>query len=164
MFWLLFLSFCYSLSLISLIIQHHPSLRSGMLVRNMHESAVKNHLVKRQLLLQDELCKFVRIVRSDVCCLAFGVLGVLRSFESLVQDRTSVAGVDVQWLSECRAQRLKNSHDKGANLGSDALVRDAVVYAEFFCLAAALEFLSAEVFGDLPFVLHCSISSLISEP
>lgn len=83
-----------------------------MFVRNMHESVVTYHLIEWQFLLHDELCESVRIVRSDVCCLAFGVLGVLRSFESLVQGRTSVAGVDVQWLSECRAQRQKNRHDK----------------------------------------------------
>ena len=65
-----------------------------MLVRNMHESAVKYHLIEWQLLLQDELCESVWIVRRDVCGLAFGVLGVLRSFESLVQGRTSVAEVD----------------------------------------------------------------------
>ena len=84
-----------SLSLIPLIIQHSPSLQPKMFVRNMHKRVVKNHLVERQLLLQDLLCEFERIVRSYVRCLAFAVLGVLRSFDSLVQGRTSVAGVDV---------------------------------------------------------------------
>lgn len=61
-----------------------------MFVRNMHESVVKNHLVKGQFLLQYELCKSMRIVRSDVRCLAFGVLGMPRSFESFVQCLASV--------------------------------------------------------------------------
>ena len=43
----------------------------------MYEIVVKNHLVKRQILLQNETCETVRIIRSDVRSLAFGVLGVL---------------------------------------------------------------------------------------
>lgn len=59
-------------------------MRPGIFVRDVHECVVKNHLVKGQLILQDELCETVRIIRSNVRCLTFDVLGVLRSFESFV--------------------------------------------------------------------------------
>ena len=89
---ILFQRVIHFFSLIPRIIQHRPSLRPRMLVKNMHESVVKNHLVKRQLLLQDKFCEFARIVRSDACFLSFAGEGDLPVFDVGQGDLHQVEG------------------------------------------------------------------------
>lgn len=65
-----------------------------MLVEDVDECVVTNHLVKWQSFLQNELCQSERSVRCNVRCLTSGVLRILRALENLVQSRATLAGVD----------------------------------------------------------------------
>ena len=130
------------------MIEDLVALGSGVFVGEVYECRVEYHLVEGQVLLQYQPGEFPRIVCGDIGCLAFGMLGVVRSFDGFVEDWAAVAGDDGQGFAVCAAQGLEDGDGKGADLGGYAFVGDAVVDAEVVGGLAPLEFLPGEVFAD----------------